>query len=685
MINGFKVITLCGSTRFKDEFLEAQKRLTLEGNIVISVGLFGHSGDDEVWTEGVKDMLDRQHLAKIDLADEIFVINVGGYIGESTRREIAYAEFKGKSISYLESCKKPGIYDNYDALGELHDAGRISDEDYEKTGRDFDEKRKAAITEYNACQGPWPYQWKNIDVVVMGILQQFTIVSIDYTDLKYLYEADTVSEIRIKGKGANDEEQVQSIIDSIRNDYMDLLQSSEKLAVTIIGSSKPEAYYVKFAECLSDMDTVWQTRIIPTKKEIEVSLVTTMETSQQYKLKEWSKWTLECYLSEVNHVGQNVATSFYNQSDLSRVKDCELVIIGINPGCGKVFSEWELKDRALSNSEFLYWGNPCFEGLSDKEIIYEMSQKYDKDKKRYGWDLWHKIHKMLDNAGKGELLEDPGKFVLTNMVFFGTAHQGQIPKEIDQEFCAKQTLELIEILKPKVVLLLGDQTRDLFKKVANIAHMEELIPKYHDFYCFYNNSHVISIYHTAYFGFYTNDRMKVIGNILGYALDNPSKSIDKKQLESYISKSLKVKPTTERKVKTGDNRFKLFKEIIKPNGADSCSLLYGGKLLNYEFYTKMDSEGKHLKTLDRIAVDLLIEGNDYVIRVGTRRNDPEIIKKMANAFDDRFTPGDTELTGPHWHVHAKLAQDSPDDKIVEEMNDLLMWINAYRNGILSSK
>ena len=49
MINGFKIITLCGSTRFKEEFLEAQKRLTLEGNIVISVGLFGHSGDDVVW------------------------------------------------------------------------------------------------------------------------------------------------------------------------------------------------------------------------------------------------------------------------------------------------------------------------------------------------------------------------------------------------------------------------------------------------------------------------------------------------------------------------------------------------------------------------------------------------------------------------------------------------------------
>ena len=52
MVGKYKVITLCGSTRFKDAFREAQKRLTLEGNIGISVGLFGHSGDDEVWTEG---------------------------------------------------------------------------------------------------------------------------------------------------------------------------------------------------------------------------------------------------------------------------------------------------------------------------------------------------------------------------------------------------------------------------------------------------------------------------------------------------------------------------------------------------------------------------------------------------------------------------------------------------------
>jgi len=105
MIGKYKIITLCGSTRFKDEFLEAQKHLTLEGNIVISVGLFGHSGDEEVWTDNIKPMLDDMHCRKIDLADEIFVINPGGYIGASTRREIEYAHRTGKEVKFLVSDK----------------------------------------------------------------------------------------------------------------------------------------------------------------------------------------------------------------------------------------------------------------------------------------------------------------------------------------------------------------------------------------------------------------------------------------------------------------------------------------------------------------------------------------------------------------------------------------------------
>jgi hypothetical protein len=101
MIGKYKIITLCGSTKFKDEFVAEQKRLTLEGNLVISVGLFGHSGDDEVWSEDTKMMLVDMHKRKIDLADEIFVINVDGYIGSSTRSEIEYALKTGKTVKYL--------------------------------------------------------------------------------------------------------------------------------------------------------------------------------------------------------------------------------------------------------------------------------------------------------------------------------------------------------------------------------------------------------------------------------------------------------------------------------------------------------------------------------------------------------------------------------------------------------
>lgn len=110
MVGKYKVVTLCGSTRFKEQFTKVQKELTLKGYIVISVGLFGHSGDQEVWEnmdEGTltktKEMLDDMHKRKIDMADEIFVINVGGYVGESTKSEIEYAKENGKIVKYLEN------------------------------------------------------------------------------------------------------------------------------------------------------------------------------------------------------------------------------------------------------------------------------------------------------------------------------------------------------------------------------------------------------------------------------------------------------------------------------------------------------------------------------------------------------------------------------------------------------
>lgn len=97
----FPVVTLCGSTKFKDEFIEAQKRLSLDGNIVISVGLFGHSGDGEAWDDINKQMLDDMHKEKIRMSDKIYVINKDDYIGESTKKEIEYAKSLGKEVLYM--------------------------------------------------------------------------------------------------------------------------------------------------------------------------------------------------------------------------------------------------------------------------------------------------------------------------------------------------------------------------------------------------------------------------------------------------------------------------------------------------------------------------------------------------------------------------------------------------------
>lgn len=96
-----RIVCLCGSTRFKDAFLAAARKKTLAGEIVLTVGMFGHK--EGIDMDGpMKKMLDELHLRKIDLADYVHVLNVGKYIGESTAREIEHARAHGKHVTYLE-------------------------------------------------------------------------------------------------------------------------------------------------------------------------------------------------------------------------------------------------------------------------------------------------------------------------------------------------------------------------------------------------------------------------------------------------------------------------------------------------------------------------------------------------------------------------------------------------------
>lgn len=86
--------------KFKDDFLREQKRLTLEGNIVLTPNMFLLAEDI---TEDIKKMLDDMHKRRIDMADEIFVINKNSYIGSSTKSEIEYAKKLGKKIVFMEN------------------------------------------------------------------------------------------------------------------------------------------------------------------------------------------------------------------------------------------------------------------------------------------------------------------------------------------------------------------------------------------------------------------------------------------------------------------------------------------------------------------------------------------------------------------------------------------------------
>lgn len=103
------VVCLCGSTRFKEEFIKANEKETLAGKIVLSVGHFSRATPDQRRnglfadiTPEQKVALDVLHKRKIDLADEILVVNVDGYVGESTASEIAYALAQGKGVRWLD-------------------------------------------------------------------------------------------------------------------------------------------------------------------------------------------------------------------------------------------------------------------------------------------------------------------------------------------------------------------------------------------------------------------------------------------------------------------------------------------------------------------------------------------------------------------------------------------------------
>jgi hypothetical protein len=112
-----QIVCLCGSTKFKENFLRTNMELTLAGKIVVTVGAFMHA--DHLLLEDEKRGLDLLHLRKIDLANEVMILNCGGYIGASTARELAYAVFRKKRIVFLEATGEKFMETNSHLLGRL--------------------------------------------------------------------------------------------------------------------------------------------------------------------------------------------------------------------------------------------------------------------------------------------------------------------------------------------------------------------------------------------------------------------------------------------------------------------------------------------------------------------------------------------------------------------------------------
>ena len=157
------IITLCGSSRFKDEYLKVQKELSLKGYLVLSLGLFGHSGDDEAWAK--KDLLDRVHLQKIDMSSAIFVIDVDGYVGETTKSEIEYAISRGKTVYFYSR-------NDLDKVREIPNGSFIGPNDLDlmkrlwNAGTDH-RKFMRMIVVYTDITAPL-YWWKEFDTYKIG-------------------------------------------------------------------------------------------------------------------------------------------------------------------------------------------------------------------------------------------------------------------------------------------------------------------------------------------------------------------------------------------------------------------------------------------------------------------------------------------------------------------------------------
>ena len=385
------------------------------------------------------------------------------------------------------------------------------------------------------------------------------------------------------------------------------------------------------------------------------------------KLNDWAKETVEVYKKQSTEIG------FYTQTPLSiflkdNIQNPDLLILGINPGSGGGI-------RRNTGTELLK-GNPCFEGMDSDRIIKNMSEEKDNNKNRKGWALWHRVNNMLkfsNNEDHKKILRNLDRFVLSNMIFFGTEKENQIPN-IKREECAKQTIELISILQPKVVLLLGSQSRKLFDRVSE-NKLEVLVPNsmYH---CMSGKSHVLAIKHTAYY--YSSIEMELIGKTIGYILDHQDETMNSETIRDSSLKADIIRFEERQNIAQlphDNNLYSLSKRII----AKGCNKRIDS-YLKYEYYC-MGNNGYYRKNgIISIGLKIDYEGNKYVLYILSGGNHADKFEKMISDYceDKKWHKSDNDLS---YSVDISTSEDV----IVDFMTSLLEKMKTYRETDLKDK
>jgi len=232
---------------------------------------------------------------------------------------------------------------------------------------------------------------------------------------------------------------------------------------------------------------------------------------------------------------------FHMQTPLRLTTDCQFFVMGINPGDCLGDDEpknllW--RDKQRTDLEHLLAGNPCFEG---KDVIEELKTGIGMNGKATGWNIYHKIKRMLGYGGKAELMEDIKNFTIQNIFLWGTLKAKDIDENYVTKIQAELALDLVPCLSPKVLLLVG-KNRDTKVETPHKwfceVTKEEFLPLVNGSidYCFWNGTHVLSIKHTTFP--YTEEEMKLIGKVLCYALEHPQQ-LDRTLIENLFGQEIR--------------------------------------------------------------------------------------------------------------------------------------------------